>query len=386
MTESNTLLRWMPFSEPIARNRGWRKFLMMPLGLCYLAYPASALLSGHHSLGLKAAGMVALAAFAACFLTIPMTVRDLEHPGRLAMPLFVVVGAMSVAFPYVFGYQWVVLGIYSSIVYAMGMPAPRALACAAAIGASLVVQAMVLGVPSSSMWVWLVDNVTLTLVFVSLRHTRVLVVQLRRARADNARLAVSEERLRIARDLHDLLGHSLSLIVLKSELAKRMAAKEGSAVADEIADVETVARRSLAEVRDAVSGYRQPGLASELEAARQVLGAAGIALHVRRGDTPLHSALDGIFGWAVREAVTNVVRHSRADRCDVELDVDDRRARLTVRDNGTGASETGFGNGLNGLGERVSALGGDLSAAPSPRGGFVLTIEAPMRDLTGANA
>src|SRR5262249_3539777 len=152
---------------------------------------------------------------------------------------------------------------------------------------------------------------------VAFRHLTATVAQLRRAREELARGAVNEERLRFARDLHDLLGHSLSTIVLKSELAGRLV-PPGRAAA-EIADVQRAARDALQQVRAAVAGYRRPSLVSEIAAARELLAAAGIDARIGPSPAALPLAADGLLGWAVREGVTNVVRHSRARLCTIRL-------------------------------------------------------------------
>ncbi len=139
------------------------------------------------------------------------------------------------------------------------------------------------------------------------------------ARRELARLAVAEERLRVARDLHDLLGHTLSMIALKSELARRLVAQHPKRAAQEIAEVESVARQTLREVREAVAGYQQPTLQSELEGARQLLEAAGIPYQAKETVLTLPGALDATLAWVVREGITNVVRHSRARRCPLAL-------------------------------------------------------------------
>ncbi len=139
--------------------------------------------------------------------------------------------------------------------------------------------------------------------------------ELRRARQEIARLAVSEERLRFARDLHDLLGHTLSLITLKSELARRLVSAAPEQAAIEIGDIETAARKALIEVREAVSGYRQPTLQNELNGASELLAAAGIAF-TRQGAPPsLSASAEATLSWVVREGVTNVIRHSQARSC-----------------------------------------------------------------------
>jgi two-component system, NarL family, sensor histidine kinase DesK len=203
--------------------------------------------------------------------------------------------------------------------------------------------------------------------------------QLRLAREEIARLAVSEERLRFARDLHDLLGHSLSLIALKSELAGRLVTGAPDRATAEIHDIESVARTALHEVREAVAGYRQPTLADELHAAAEILAAAGIAYSCDGAPRALSPAAEAVLGWAVREGVTNVIKHSRARRCTIRFTEDERCAGVEVWDDGRGASSPlDGGSGLRGLRERVAARGGRYEAGPLPEGGFRLSVSLPV--------
>ena len=209
-----------------------------------------------------------------------------------------------------------------------------------------------------------------------------LIVRLRETRAELARMAVAEERLRIARDLHDLLGHSLSLIALKAELAGRLVAADPARAAGEIADLETVARRSLTEVRQAVTSYRQPGLAAELAAARRMLTAAGVDCRLAVPATySLPSAIDTLLAWTVREGATNVVRHSGARHADIRIELAPGEVRAEVADDGTGPAQLAgapAGSGLAGLAERAARLGGTLLAGPGGRGGFLLGVQVPL--------
>jgi two-component system sensor histidine kinase DesK len=214
---------------------------------------------------------------------------------------------------------------------------------------------------------------------IAIRQLTINVAQLHAARAALARQAVDRERLRFARDLHDLLGHSLSLVILKSELAGRLLPASPARAAVEIADVERTARESLRQVREAVAGYRQPVLERELAAARELLAAAGIGHRVEDSAGPLPAALDGLLAWAVREGVTNVIRHSRARVCEIRVDRSRGAVRLVVADDGGGAAEasTNGGHGLTGLAERAAAHGARIEAAPRPEGGFRLLVSAP---------
>jgi len=204
--------------------------------------------------------------------------------------------------------------------------------------------------------------------------------QLSQAREQIARLAVGEERLRFARDLHDLLGHSLSVIALKSELAGRLIKNTPGLAAHEIEDIEKVARDALREVREAVTGYRQPTLAAELAGAHEVLTAAGIEYHVDHDHVPLPPAVEAVLAWTVREGVTNVMRHSQAKRCAVRIINKDGHATAEVIDDGRGGTPEA-GSGLRGLEERVRERGGTLIAEPLPHEGFRLRVTLPSREV-----
>ncbi|MGW0836102.1 sensor histidine kinase [Streptomyces prunicolor] len=220
------------------------------------------------------------------------------------------------------------------------------------------------------------------------------VRELRAAREELARRAVEKERMRFSRDLHDLLGHTLSVIVVKSEAARRLAPRDMNAALDQITDIESVGRQALTEIREAVTGYREGSLATELDRARSALSAADIAPVVRQSGPPLTPQNEALLSWVVREAVTNVIRHSGATRCEITLDGVLDRVRLTIADDGPGDGETAAtgpaegtstsigigigGTGLKGLTERLATAGGSLRAGPSPRGGFTVTAELPV--------
>ena len=221
----------------------------------------------------------------------------------------------------------------------------------------------------------------------------VLMFKLNETRAELARTAVAEERLRISRDLHDLLGHSLSLIALKSELAGRMIESDPQRAAKEIAELEAVARRSLAEVRQAVTGYRQPSLAAELAAARRMLASAGVDCRVDApGSYDLPPEVDALLAWTVREGSTNIVRHAGARHAGITVAVTGASASAELTDGGAGppagrgtpAADGGTGpagaagSGLAGLAERAGRLGGTLLAGAGRHGGFRVRVTVPL--------
>jgi len=178
-------------------------------------------------------------------------------------------------------------------------------------------------------------------------------------------LTVAAERARISRDLHDILGHSLTAITIKSSLATRLTDTAPAAAKAEMAAVEAIARQALSDVRATVSGLQEIRLATEIASARSVLLAAGIDARTPSALPTLSDAVSELFGYVVRESVTNVVRHAEATRCLIEVD----EHRVEVRDDGIGVGAGGPGRGLTGLAERVAAAGGVIEIAAVPGGG-----------------
>jgi two-component system, NarL family, sensor histidine kinase DesK len=209
--------------------------------------------------------------------------------------------------------------------------------------------------------------------------------ELQRAREELAHHAVMAERLRMARDLHDLLGHTLSLITMKSELAGRLLQKDPPAATQQVHEVERVARQALREVREAVAGYRQRTLRGELDGARQILEAAGIECTIECEPQSIPLGTDILIAWVVREGVTNVIRHSRAQHCLIRITTTDGYIRADISNDGyprKEASSVEWGNGLSGLAERVASEGGKLevrSQSISNGPGFQLSVEIPAR-------
>ncbi|MFJ6389018.1 sensor histidine kinase [Streptomyces sp. NPDC091972] len=249
-----------------------------------------------------------------------------------------------------------------------------------------------------------------TMVTAAIMSLSEAVRQLRRAREELARRAVEEERLRFSRDLHDLLGHTLSVIVVKSEAARRLAPRDLDAALGQVRDIESVGRQALTEIREAVTGYREGSLSADLDRAASALRAAGIEPVVHRSGPPPTARTETLLGWVVREAVTNTIRHSGARHCEISVRASAERTTLRVWDDG-GGTVTGArlvegdgggtavgaplpeadgtepasalptprlgGTGLIGLAERLAAAGGRLDAGPGARGGFVVRAELP---------
>ncbi|WP_207559518.1 MULTISPECIES: sensor histidine kinase [unclassified Nocardioides] len=195
--------------------------------------------------------------------------------------------------------------------------------------------------------------VAATFAVFGLRMVMTRNIELLRAQQENAGLAVENERTRFARDLHDILGHSLTVITVKAELAQRMLDVDPERTRAELADLERLSRDALADVRRAVAGYRELTLPGELARARNALAAAEIDAHLPQSADEVPTELRELFAWTVREGVTNVIRHSGAHRCEVRLTA----SSAEVVDDGPGPGAPGTGSGLAGLRERASAVG-----------------------------
>ena len=205
--------------------------------------------------------------------------------------------------------------------------------------------------------------------------------KLRVANEEIEHLAKVAERERIARDLHDLLGHTLSLITLKAELARKLVDRDPQRAKQEMQDVEQASRAALADVRETISGYRGQGLAAELIRARQTLETAGVTVDCDTSEVPLSPAQETVLALALREAVTNVVRHAQAQRCSVRLSRDQEVCTLEIADNGRGA-DAPEGNGLRGMRERLEAIGGSLQRRCEA--GTRLVIHLPLAPAASA--
>jgi two-component system sensor histidine kinase DesK len=199
-----------------------------------------------------------------------------------------------------------------------------------------------------------------------------------RSRAVTAQLAIAEERLRFARDLHDTLGRNLSLVAVQSELAAALATRGEPGAAEQMLDVRRIAHESLREMRAVVSGYRSTDLASELSGAQSVLRSAGVNCRVIGDGASLPPATQAALGWVVREATTNVIHHSNATSCKIELDLTADTTTLRIENDGvlTLPRSTG-GSGLMGLRERLEEAGGSLTVEELG-GRFTLVAQLPV--------
>ncbi|WP_405489253.1 sensor histidine kinase [Streptomyces sp. NBC_00096] len=366
---------------PENRRQKIVKGLWIGLWLFYLSAPVTDLISGGHSTGARLLGGLGLVTFVAWYLILVFrTARQMDT--RRVLFSVAVLAAQASVLSLALGREWLVLFVYVAI--SSGAALPGEISRWTVPGATALLTATALAVPGGKAYLagLLIPSLMGGFAMVGIRAMIRTTIELRQARATVAQLAANEERLRMARDLHDLLGHSLSLITLKSELAGRMLPDQPEAAARQVADIEQVSRQALVDVREAVSGYRRPTLPGELAGARTALTAAGILADLPSDcDAELPEEIESALAWALREAVTNVVRHSGAKRCTVGLAARQTLAgpvaELTVTDDGS-AGPTVPGNGLTGLTERLEAVGGTLSAGASGKTGFRLQARIPI--------
>ncbi|MFC5719282.1 sensor histidine kinase [Streptomyces gamaensis] len=220
------------------------------------------------------------------------------------------------------------------------------------------------------------------IVVFGLSHLSQVIKQLRDTREELARTAVAEERLRFARDLHDLLGYSLSSITLKAELIRRLIPHQPDRAAEEVAEVLIISRQSLADVRSVARGYRDMSLEQEIAAARSVLSAAEVEFDTHISLGKVSPQVDTVLATVLREGITNVLRHSKASRCAITVTQARRgRVQLTLTNNGADPSHRDLsphsGSGLGNLATRLTAIGGQLNFGHSSHGTFRLKAEAP---------
>jgi len=285
----------------------------------------------------------------------------------------------------VFGTRWFSMQWYLAASAAMLLPRPLGgLAVAGvAIGYNLLTDvnraALAFGVPSL---IWSISYVTTALLlgagglFAAARLVRA-VEDLRAARAELAELAVGRERLRISRDLHDLLGHTLSAVSLKGDLALRLLERnEQPRAAAEIESLTAVARSALRDMRDIAQDAHHVSLATEATNAANLLATAGIETHLDVQVTDARPAVDELLGWALREGVTNILRHSAARSCAITVRRDEGHLVLAIENDGAAAAGGG-GHGLSGLAARAAALSGTVIGASAPGGRFRLLVEVP---------
>jgi two-component system sensor histidine kinase DesK len=352
------------------------------VGLIFVAYPLLRIASTPTEPVVALAALAATACFA--ILTLSLGRRTPDDPRRADLRL----AALDVAITALAAFAvlrspdegWIALFYYASTAASLLLPDRRALTLIAIAGIVAGICLLGFGDGPSALVQGLAVSIIGVTVFAmaALRRTN---ARLYAARRELAQLAVAAERDRIARDLHDTLGHSLSLIAIKSELAGRLLPDDPERARAEVADVERVARDSLASIRATVRGDVRPTREAELANARVALEAAGIepAIEDRAGDLP--EPIESVVAWVIREAATNVVRHSGASHASITTEQLSGTVRVEVVDDGVGGrADDGSGTGLAGLHERLAAVDGALEAGPGPGGGYRVVTTIPLTD------
>lgn len=349
--------------------RGW--YVGASISLIWLFIVATEAVAAADTAVSNAVVIALLVLFAASFLIAVPVSRLLPLRLRLLPAAWLFVLSFSL-FPWI---GWDVRGVWSYVGVAIGMAVVR-LRTTWLLLIALGAAALVAGVLSDG---WTESVLFLPAIIISISammaafgRNIAAMNALRATRDQMAQMAVERERSRVARDLHDILGHSLTVITVKSELAGRLIDVDPARARTEIGEVEALARGALADVRTTVAGYRGVTVAGELAAARAALDAAGIAAELPTATENVPAERRELAGWIVREGVTNVIRHAQASRCRVRLGA----RSVIVEDDGVGpASGAGTaGSGLIGLRERVEAAGGRLTLGRSELGGFLLKV------------
>ncbi|MCX3060284.1 sensor histidine kinase [Streptomyces beihaiensis] len=367
-----------PGRDPQRWSQGWRR---TGLGTGMLAYPVITAtgVAQYTSGAAELTGHLLVAAFCVCYL-LALSAVGRGHRRTPALAYAVLTALFLATLPFARAYAFFLATVIVSFA-ALRWRRHAALIVGAGALAAIVVPWAVRPWHEGPGWmeaVALVFTALTVYAFGELAQSHRSLVE---ARAEVARLASQAERDRIARDLHDLLGHSLTVITVKSGLARKLAASGSPRAVDEITEVEQLSRRALADVRAAVTGYREVTLAGELARGRELLRAAGVAADLPTATDAVSPDRQELFGWTVREGLTNVVRHARASRCTVEVTA----TSVEIRDDGAAApapaSGTG-GNGLAGLRERVAQAGGTVDAGPARPRGWRLRVTVPEGPVT----
>ena len=361
--------------EPRKWATGWRRLVFPGIFLLYLAQTVGGLQRHSSDFG-RVVGVLVLVVFAACYLLAVMTVSGGPCP-RFWLLWSLMLGLCVIEAFLAHEDAFVMLVFVSVLtISALGR---RGLPIVA--GCLLIATFLPALIPS---WHTGVDtDIAVSLVLVCFAMYAFFAVvqanrQLSEARGEVARLAAENERNRIARDLHDLLGHSLTTITVKAGLAHRLASTDPDRAAKEIGEVEELSRRSLGDVRAAVNSYREVTLTGELATGGELLRAAGIAARLPRATDSVPPVYHELFGWVVREGLTNVVRHSRATSCTITLD----GCSIDIVDDGRGGLDEA-GSGLDGLRERVEAMGGTITAGPLLPIGWHIGVTMPVTHHDG---
>ena len=348
---------------PDSKELGWTPLVWLIYLLTIFIQPAMS----------RAGAMEWTLTIAGVAVFLPLYFRGYWVRGNQAIVIIAAITALGVLF-LPFNQSGGVFFIYAAAFAFQAGRSPRPVVVIATIVVICTIQSLVLGM-AMYQWVWaVIFSVLIGGINIHYERVRRDNWKIRLAQDEIERLARIAERERIARDLHDLLGHTLSVIILKSELASKLAERDPAKSVDEIRDVERISREALSEVRAAVRGYRSAGLRGEIASIRSALQDAGVQLVVDADEVSLSAEQESVLALALREASTNVLRHARASRCELTLRTDGRNVVLRVSDDGKGGGHEG--TGIKGMRERVEEAGGTLRRDTGQ--GTTITIELPV--------
>ncbi|MDH6676549.1 two-component system sensor histidine kinase DesK [Rhodococcus sp. LBL1] len=366
------------FVDPTARQRWGRLGVAFAaVWLVFLVEPLSAGWNRHDARGWM--GVALTITFAAYYLSVFNRARQVRVQRRIRPPLarpivdVATLAGLGAAMTVVLGESGLASTVYIAVTAVMMLPAIAGGAVALGVAAAVELLA--------TQFDWNVSSLPLAICAAAFAMAGVNALitrnlDLLNLREEDERRAVQEERTRMARDLHDILGHSLTVITVKAQLANRLLDVDIDRARTELDDLERLSRDALADVRSAIEGFRGVSLPVEIARAREALRAAGIEAELPNSTDAVPTRLREVFAWTIRESVTNVVRHSGARRCTVTVDEE----RVTVVDDGVGTDALLVGNGLTGLRERAAAAGAlVIITHPQPQGFSVQVVaqEAP---------
>jgi two-component system sensor histidine kinase DesK len=310
------------------------------------------------------------------FLYLHLCTYFYGGPGeiRLRYILGIFVLGFAVTYFNLAGLGYLIFGFFS---VAFAVPERYGWRVIATVVALYILETILLGVPKEAVLSCALPAILLGVSAIYTAHTTHQQAHLRRSQKEIMRLATLAERERIGRDLHDLLGHTLSVVALKSELARKLIDRDLDAARTEISEVERVARDALSQVRNAVSGIRSTALSAELLAATALLEAQGVKVKCETENVKLPHDRETALALSLREAATNIQRHSGASGVTIRVLKEPNEVVIEVADNGRGGRIVP-GNGLNGMRERLGCVGGNLSLTPNKDGGTLLRASVPV--------
>ncbi|HEY0503946.1 MAG TPA: sensor histidine kinase [Lysobacter sp.] len=376
------LLRWRGRLIPEALGLGWTPFFLLGY-LAFLFLPSLLAWLGEsdRAFGGRPVLWPTLASIA---LFLPLYFAAYRQVGAGKVACMLAIAALGYLLmpgnPFANTYLIYAVGFAATI----GGPLWRRLAWMAAMLAGLLLQIVLLRYP---VFVFLITLIVSVAVFFGNHHfleSRRRQAALKLSHDEVRRLAALAERERIGRDLHDLLGHTLSLVALKSELAGKLVERDPQAAVRELGEVTRIARDALSQVRSAVTGIRAAGVASELASARLLLESDGVAFRYECSPLPLPPDVETVLAMTLREAVTNIQRHARARNALARLHAEGDEAILQVEDDGRGGA-IAPGNGLCGMRERLEALGGRLRVDSAPGQGTRVQARVPLPPAAAAS-